>query len=109
MNPSIIALHISFPVDSHDRKIFVLWKRHVYNCLLCFSIDSWARVKVISSRTILSNDDYFSLFDRSRRPKTVEIDPETGEKKGRKKNINSELLPLTRKGHGEFTFFFKYE
>ncbi|CAB4018698.1 partial [Paramuricea clavata] len=41
------------------------------------------------------------IYFRSRRPKTVEIDPETGEKKGRKKNINSELLPLTRKGHGK--------
>ncbi|XP_028408092.1 receptor-type tyrosine-protein phosphatase S-like [Dendronephthya gigantea] len=40
------------------------------------------------------------IYIRSKRPQTIEIDPETGEKKGRKK-MNSELLPLTRKTHGK--------
>ena len=62
-------------------------------------------LKSNQNNELLSNDDYFSLFDRSRRPKIVEVDPETGEKKGRKKNISSELLPLTKKGHGEFKVF----
>ena len=37
------------------------------------------------------------IYIRSRRPKTIEIDPETGEEKGR----NSELHLLTKKQHGK--------
>ena len=44
---------------------------------------------------------------RSRHPKTLEIDPETGKKKRQQRSSNAEVLPITNHG-GSGRVFFKF-
>ena len=42
---------------------------------------------------------------RSRHPKTLEIDPETGKKKRQQRSSNAEVLPITNQGGSGRVFF----